>query len=269
MKFRAAGDREFHLRGNSSGADIDGIRLIHVTSVGPGEQIIKDGQFTTRLCDTFNENLTYFFALRPAYKLKGADEKQSLLHYFPFVFVLKIENLPTPYHVYPFDTGGAATGAFDRAASHWLYLDDFELENGIQGCANHIAWAFNDRLDYYEGTLRSDLTTGVPDWKVGIYAYNQIARLAQRGNNQPDLRASSVEIAYKENIPIRGTVELVIVPKNFLEDTRGKNKKIIDLLKKNGIKWQLYDWQPNQRPSDFHVKINQIVKRHLLKVKAL
>lgn len=99
-----------------------------MTAVGIAREIIRAGQLETRICKALGANLTYFFAMRPAYKLRDADEKHDILDYFPFVFLVSTDNLGPSYHVYPFDTGGALEGAFDEGASPAVYLEDYALE---------------------------------------------------------------------------------------------------------------------------------------------
>ncbi|GLV23889.1 hypothetical protein [Sphingobium sp. TomTYG45] len=71
-----------------------------MTAVGVAREIIRAGQIETRVCKALGANLVYFFALRPAYKLRDADQKNDILDYFPFVFLVSADNLGAPYHVY-------------------------------------------------------------------------------------------------------------------------------------------------------------------------
>ena len=101
----------------AAAARLDVKALIHVTAVGIGREIIAAEQLETRPCKFMKKHeLVYFFALRPAYKLRDGTEKTDKINYFPCVFVLSPDALQTPYHVYPFDTGGALGGVFDDKA---------------------------------------------------------------------------------------------------------------------------------------------------------
>lgn len=234
-----------------------------MTAVGAAREIIRAGQFETRKCPVFSRNLVYFFALRPAYKLKGSDQKQSVVDFFPFVFVVSPENLGAPYHVYPFDTGGAHSGAFDEGASPWFYLDDYELEVNLQAASDHIAWAFGDRANYYDGTLIAGFVNEFPDWDVGPITFGKIAALASVGSNRPDKRASAIEIAFDHHVNLK-EVKLAILPRQFLEDPDGNNTEIIDKLTATGVPWDTYEWTPNRAPADFQNEINKMVRAHLI-----
>lgn len=236
--------------------------LAHVTSVGGAREILRCGQLETRNCPVFNRPLVYTFALRPAYKSKNHTQKQSVLDYFPSVFLLKADALGDPYHVYPFDTGGARSGAFDEAASDHVYLEDYELASSLQAAADHIEWAFGSRANYFDGQLKAGLRATIPDWNTCAITFYDIALLAQEGSNQPDKRASSIEIAFRQHINLKQAVDFAILPRQFLEHPRGNNDPMINALKQAQIEWECYDWQPNSSPSDFQVEISALVRNY-------
>lgn len=236
--------------------------LIHVTAVGYGREIIEAGQLETRPCKAFkSRELVYFFALRPAYRLKDGTEKTDKINYFPCVFVVSPEKLHTPFHVYPFDTGGALAGVFDGKADRTVPLQDYELDPDLEAAGRHIGWAFGDMDRYLRGDLKPDLLDNVPQHETVTRGFVDIAGLASSGHNAPDRRASAVEVAYDRHIPLRDNVKLVILPKQYVEDTAGKNHALMARLEELGIKWRVYDWQPNRAPDDFLHEISEIVTR--------
>jgi hypothetical protein len=236
--------------------------LVHVTAVGIAREIIRAGQIETRVCKVLDEQLVYSFAMRPAYKLREGEKKRDILDYFPFVFLINTENLGAPYHVYPFDTGGALSGAFDDGASPAVYLEDYALEETLKAVDDHIEWAFGSRVDYYDGNLKADFGKDLPDWDTVAKTYAKIARLASVGSNRPDRRASAIEIAYNQHIPL-SEVKFAVLPYQFLEDHRGPNTDMIDRLTAAGVDWATYDWRPNRFPSDFRTEIDRLVRDHL------
>ncbi|HEX8125170.1 MAG TPA: hypothetical protein VF548_06275 [Allosphingosinicella sp.] len=264
---RTSGTADTALRGRADGAVRD-FYLIHVTSVGFAREIIRAEQIETRFCKVLGLKLVYTFALRPAYKLPENGAKSEIIDFFPFVFLLSTENLGPPYHVYPFDTGGAVAGAFDDGASPAVFLEDYALEETLKAVTDHIEWAFGSPSDYYNGKLRPDFSKDIPDWDSVAKTYAKIARLASVGSNQPDRRASAIELAYNHHIPL-GEVKLAILPYQFLEDPRGPNTEMIEKLKAAGVDWRTYDWRPNRAPSDFHAEIDRLVREHLLTVNQL
>ncbi|WP_040306377.1 hypothetical protein [Ahrensia sp. R2A130] len=146
----------------------------------------------------------------------------SIISHF---FLVSTENLGAPYHVYPFDTGGA----LDEGASPAVYLEDYALEETLRAVNNHIAWAFGNSADYYDGKLRSDFGKDIPDWDSGPKTFGKIARLASVGSNRPDRRASAIEVAYARHVPLND-VKFAVLPYQFLEDPSGRNTDMIDKL---------------------------------------
>ena len=261
LKRRTGGDANCSLRGRANAAPKD-FYLVHVTAVGLAREIIRAGQIETRVCKVLGENLVYFFAMRPAYKLRDADKKNDILDFFPFVFLVSTKNLGAPYHVYPFDTGGALEGAFDEGASPAVFLEDYALEETLQAVNDHIHWAFGTPADYYDGRLKADFAKNMPDWEAGPKTFAKISRLASVGSNRPDRRASAIEVAYSRHVGL-GEVKFAILPFQFLEDPHGTNTDMIDKLKAAGVAWETYQWRANRAPADFHSEINRLVREHL------
>ena len=236
--------------------------LAHVTPVGAARDIIRAQQIETRPCGRFGRDLVYFFALRPAYKAKGSGRKDVRIDHFPSVMLVDTEHMGLPFHVYPFDTGGALDGAFDEEASEYVYLEDYELESTLQAVNDHICWAFDTRADYFEGKLKQGFVEELPEWDVGARTFARIAGLASVGSNRPDGRASAVELAFNGHVRLE-QIKLMILPKQFLEDPRGNNTEVISGLETAGVEWAVYEWQPNRAPGDFHSEINAMVREYL------
>jgi hypothetical protein len=238
--------------------------LVHVTAVGAAREIIRCGQIEMRKCTVFGKQLTYFFALRPAYRRKDGGEPSDQLDRFPFVFIVDPDALGAPYHVYPFDTGGAMKGAFNEQASDYVYLEDYRLRPNYDAVSGQIGWAFGTRAAYYDGELRGGLEGTLAYHEAGPISFLRIAALASFGSNNPDQRASAIEIAFDRHVPIKGNVKFAIMPRQFLEDPRGDNKPMLDGLKAAGIDWEYYDWEPNLTPDEFRQEINRLVREHLV-----
>ena len=261
LKKRTSGEHDWTLRKRARGL-ARSYHLVHVTSVGSTREIIRAGQIETRYCKRFDADLVYFFALRPAYKLKKDEKKQSIIDFFPSVLLVSTEHMDSPFHVYPFDTGGALEGVFDDGASEHVYLGDYELETSFQAANDHIAWAFETRANYYDGKLKAGFADQFAPWDVGPLTFAKIAGLASVGSNRPDRRASAIELAFNAHVPLE-RIRLIILPKQFMEHPVGDNTGMIDSLAAAGVEWKTYEWQANRAPADFHREINEIVRRNL------
>lgn len=235
--------------------------LVHVTATGFAREIVESGNFEVRHCKVFNKDLAYFFVLRPAYRRKDGDAKSDLINRFPFVFIISPDAV-VPYHVYPFDTGGAEAGVFADQADEFVCLEDYELEPTHTAAAGQIGWAFGSLEAYYEGDLRNGLVAGIPAHETVTLGYHAIAGMARAGSNQPDKRASAIEIATARNVPLKGNVLLAVIPRQYLDDDGQENTAFIKQLQDRGIEWRTYEWQPNTAPNELQEEIAVIVRNY-------
>jgi hypothetical protein len=267
VKKRSGGAANWELRKRSQPGKVpEALPLVHVTAVGIAREIVHSGKLEARRCAVFKRGLLYFFAARAAYRLKEGDAKSHQINRFPFLFIVRPDAVPTPYHVYPFDTGGAVKGVFEAESDPYVYLEDYELEQNMAAAAGQIAWAFGTLEDYYEGNLRTDILDGVPTHETVTRGFIDIARMARSGSNQPDKRASAIEIASNHDVQLRDNVLLAILPKQYLEeDGDTPNHDFISRLKSAGIPWEVYDWQANTTPNEFQEEIAKIAKTFLQK----
>ncbi|MDB5414274.1 MAG: hypothetical protein JWR10_2609 [Rubritepida sp.] len=265
IRLRGGAPAELQLSNRAACGDIPKLLpLIHVTAVGTAKEIIGSTKLETRTCSVFGKKLVYFFSVKPAYRLGDSDEKSHQINRFPFVFVVRPESIADPFHVYPFDTGGAFSGVFDDQADPHLFLEEYALKSHHSAVAGQIGWAFGSIESYFEGNIRHDILENVPRFDTVTRGYVDIAQMARTGNNQPDKRASAIEIASVHDIPLKDNVTLAIIPKQYLEDDDGHgNVDFLDRLNKLNIPWTTYNWQPNTSPNAFQGEIADLVRLHL------
>ena len=255
--------RELRDLSANSGPVPEPLDLVHVTSVGAGREIVSLGQIETRPCAVFRRNLVYMFLARPAYRLRNGDAKSDQINRFPCVLVFRPNRLGPPYHIYPFDTGAGASGCYGDTVDPHVYLEDYELDPDPLAAQRHIAWAFGGNRQYFEGDLIPGLMKGLHAWQSVGLGWLTIAGLAATGSNRPDKRASAIEVAYSNHLPLKGHARLAIFPQQLIEDDRGKNSAFIEDLEKHGLPWETYDWRPNETPDFFMDEITRIVRRSL------
>ena len=244
--------------------------LMHVTSVGYAKEILRSGQIEMRPCKVFGKKLlSYFFELRPAYRLKHNDEKQEHITMFPFVFIVSPDLLDTPYHVYPLDTGGADAGAFEAKADKHVPLEDYALSNSLDHAAGHITWLFGSPEDYYAGNVKANVMGTLQPFDSEARSCVAIAELASAGSNAPDDRASAIEVAYARHVKLREHARCVVVPKQFLESNGVENTEFLEMLRDANLEIRTYEWQPNVPPEFFRGEIRRIVRGYLVDQKIL
>jgi hypothetical protein len=228
--------------------------LVHATAAWPAKEIIRSSKLVTKRCDVFETELLYFFVLRPAYRSKFGQEESHQLSRFPAVFILRPEAVGDPRHVYPFDTGGAAKGAFAKQADPYVPLEDYAVASTHSGAVGHIGWAFGTLEAYFEGRIREGLQDEVHAGESVTRGFLDVARMGVEGSNEHDKRASTIEMAASHNIELKDNVQLVILPKQYLEGNAGLLEDITAL----GADIELYDWQPNRAPDEFQKDIMRI-----------
>jgi len=224
--------------------------LVHVTNAWSAKEILKKKKFLTKTCDVFKKGLVYFFVLRPAYRTVKGSEKSRYLDYFPVAFILKADAVPMPFHVYPFDTGGAAKGAFKSNANALIPLEDYALAPSHSAAKGFIGWAFGSLENYFDAILRPGLSTEIHAMEGVETSYVAIAKMGVTGDAVHDTRASTIEIASDDNVDVPGNILLVIAPKPMLE-IKSHFSDAIAALSTAGADVRLYDWQPNRAPNDY------------------
>lgn len=228
--------------------------LVHVTAAWPAKEVVRSGKLMTKRCDVFETELLYFFVLRPAYRSKFGQEESHQLSRFPVVFILRPEAVNNPRHVYPFDTGGAAKGAFAKQADPYVPLEDYAVAPTHGGAVGHIGWAFGTLEAYFEGRLHDGLQDSVPAGESVTRGFIDVARMGVEGSNEHDKRASTVELAASHNVELKDNVQLIILPKQYLEGSTA----LLDEITALGAEIELYDWQPNRAPDEFQKDIIRI-----------
>ncbi|MFT4053843.1 MAG: hypothetical protein QM681_05010 [Novosphingobium sp.] len=226
---------------------------------------MRAGKLETRSCSVFKKQMLYFFVLRPDYRSRRGAEKSHQLNRFPAVFVIRPEAADPPVHVFPFDTGAADAGVFADQADPFIPLEDYELEPTLAAAFGHIEWAFGSASDYFDGRLRPDILSDVPQFETVTRGFVDVARMGRKGSNQHDRRASAVEVAVDHDVDLKGNALLAILPKQFLEDECGSNGQVVARLAELGVPIEIYDWRPNTSPDEFQETIADVARAWLSK----
>ena len=238
--------------------------LVHVTSVGWGRRIVSSGIIERRRCTVLENELIYFFLARPAYRFGKGDEKNDQLNFFPFAIILSPSALPSPYHVYPFDTGAFMAGFYDEVCDPSIYLDDYEIDPDFASATRHLEWAFGSVPEYFDARLKPALATSIPLWRAAGQSWVRIAGLSTVGRGRPDRRASAIELAFDQSIDLRqGHGRYLIFPEQLLEDPHGVNSEFLDMIRALDIDFETYAWRPNETPDSYADTIAAIMRRRL------
>ncbi|MGX9962771.1 hypothetical protein ACVFYP_05580 [Roseomonas sp. F4] len=242
----------------------DVLDLVHVTPAGFAlNALLNGGQIETRNCEVFGRPLAYFFIGRAAYRLRDGDKKARDAVRFPAAFVVEPDKLPQPYHVYPTDTGAMAHGHFPGVLMPSMTLEAHALENNLPAARRLITWAFGNYERYLDAALQPERE--LEQWQTAGLSYLAIARLAGSGQNTPvDARASSIEVAYSDHVPLRDHGRLVVLPDALLENPRSgvKNTELMDRLREFSLEPLTYKWRQGDTPDSHMADVARLVRKH-------
>ena len=237
--------------------------LVHVTAAWTANEIIRGGRLQARHCEIFGADLVYFFALRPDYRCRLGDKKSDQLTRFPVALILDPAAVPTPNHVYPFDTGAAARGFFEGAADPYVRLEDYELDPDHASVHGLIDWSFGNPAAYYEGDLRREARASIQGFESVSKGYVDIAGMGRPradANTEVDSRATAIEVTASHDVPLLGMIRLAIVPRQFLQG----NTRLIADFAALGAATEVYDWKPNTTPDGNLHHLQDIARRWLV-----
>ncbi len=228
----------------------EALPLVHSTTVWGAQEIAAAGKLITRHCDVFERELLYFFVMRPAYRSRFAGTASHQLSRFPVAIILPPQGLSPPFHVYPFDTGGAAKGAFASQADPQIPLEDYALREDLEAASAHIEWAFETIENF-----KPDILNGVEEHDIVTRGYTDVAKMGRKASNDFDRRSSAVEVAFSGDVQLASGNGLIVFPRQMLED-----KALIDKFKSFGFKVEAYDWRANTLPDEYTDDITDLAE---------
>jgi len=234
--------------------------LVHITVAGWAAEILRSPvpQIETRRCAVFGRDLAYFFVARAAFRPRQGDISSEDLTRFPVAFVIRPDNLGTPAHVYPFDSGAAHKGRYLNAHQSGVFLQDYALQPSMDAVRRMIAWGFGSYAGYLDAELDPMLEKSVAHSDYVARAYLRIARLAGIGANLPDGRSATIEVAYGGHVSLKSHASLVVLPQQLLEADAGAGS-IRQRLGALGVDFQTYDWQPGSTPDQHMDEVQRLV----------
>jgi hypothetical protein len=191
--------------------------LTHVTDAIWLQSILEQGKLSPRKCRVFGDLRLYAFYARPAYigKKKGPLHN---LNYAPVCFIIDAAVTASchPVEVFPFDTGALQSGLLSDPVHTTLLPFDFALEPKVDS-AQRLAKIFfgNDRA-YYSGVPARDKNVKPRPTESEIIAYNDLIK--RGGNEQRDERGTSIELHFKDPMPLSGKALAIMMPQEFYDD---------------------------------------------------
>jgi hypothetical protein len=180
--------------------------LMHITRAYAFDDILGGDTIDPRGCDVFNEQLTYLFYGRPAYRAKDGNNARRRL--------------------FPFDTGAFALGIYNQFFARVSRIEDFALEPSLDAAAKVVGTLYVNNEEYYIGGTRKNVP--IPHRQFELQGLYELARLPGVQDiksmwQQRDERSSAIEIQLNEPLPLTDALIAVVLPKPYMEDTEIKD----------------------------------------------
>lgn len=184
----------------------------HTTDAYSLREILTDEYIKPQPCSTFNEDLTYFFLGRPAYR-HNEEEQIRITAKAPVVIIFDncIEKLGKT--IYPFDSG-----AFKQKYSKWKHpdmpLSSFQMPCRESAPEKQLSEFFGTKENYL--ALKPSKPSRPYEGEFEVEAVTEI--LCDPSATEADDRRISVELIVDVSIPMRKPyLHALIIPERLEE----------------------------------------------------
>jgi hypothetical protein len=204
--------------------------FVHMTDCFGLVGIAKDRRLAVTHCRVMNEDLVYMFYGKPAYRTKH-NGNMGLSANLPCAFIFDPKSLSANIkRIYPFDSGGFATGLYQNYFHRKSELYSFELPGDLEYAEKIIQHFFVGKRDYYHGKSRKNVDVQPLDFVVeGLVEMARSPSYPSAEHSlSPDERASAIEIQLDTDVPIGKSVMAVVLPQIVLES--GEITQMLDGL---------------------------------------
>ena len=237
---------DFVKKHTSSACTIEQLPLLHSCDCFACRQIIDCEKLEARHCKVFKENLLYFFYGKPAYPVSEKEtKKRTAFEYCPVCFIVPCEKVAA-YRVFPFDTGALEAHKYDDFWHHSMSLDNFELDNTVDGIRQYVEVFFGSNYNYIQGQASIEKAT------VDPYINGLTSLLTANGAFEIDERARTIEVISRNDVPVNTAVECIILPEILLREP-----EISKYLEDNKIYHMEYSVRKLTAPSRYNEVVFQ------------
>lgn len=193
--------------------------LTHICPMFAFREIVGGASLNPQKCDVYNEDLTYLFYGRPAYRAKQ-NAYHRLKWSIPILFLLNPEETYSVRRVLPFDSGAFNKGMYGLTFAERSQVKDFELDPEIDSAQKFVTALYGNNKMYYAG--ESDKSLDLTDWDFELQGLDYLSKqpALQDPNSQLsiDERSSAVEIQISDPIDIGRSTLALFVPETLLVD---------------------------------------------------
>jgi hypothetical protein len=188
--------------------------LTHTTDAYDLRDIISDKEIKPRYCGIFEQDLSYFFYARPAYRKNGETQANSLAAYAPIILIFKPSLSEKAIAAFPFDSGGFKNEMYTDLTHHRMSVKDFGLHPSYERIGKLVSCFFGGNKSYYN----QDPASGLKFQKDEHEAESYKELITYRGKNDRDDRSSTIEMVFNRSTPLKDNLLAVVAPNSFLKD---------------------------------------------------
>lgn len=209
--------------------DVDGkikhLPLLHSCDGYGFRSILESERLEPAMCKIFKEKYLYAYYGIPSYR-KSLEEASKNMAFFPICFILNHRNIPDLDRLHPFDTG--AFFKIPEIKNEYFHpkmeLADFELDPSIRNAVRVVEKFYSTNKKYIENNP-SVSTSEFGETEFEARSYSSL--ISNEANTRYDNRVSTIEMIYKQFIPLnKDSLLQVIIPNSFLDDSFVRDKLI-------------------------------------------
>ncbi|CDZ46972.1 hypothetical protein [Neorhizobium galegae] len=213
--------------------------LFHTCDAFQGRTYLREQLLKTEdVCEVFNEQITYLFYGRPAFKYSMNEGNYVNLSMYPLCFVFDIDLVGAIKRIFPFDTGALHHKILKRFIHEKNVVADFELSPDQNRISDVIIHFYGSNRSYVDGKL-ADLQ--IDEFDFESTAFSQMHnRYVPDGSDE---RRITIEVHGEQQISLdKGALKALIVPAPMLDSQFLRN-----FSSSNGVELRSYDidvWDP-------------------------
>ena len=232
--------------------------LTHVTKGINLEDILRANALTPSDCEVLNDDLSFFFYGRPAYRVSG-DGSIKAEAACPTCLIFNSDLITKAEKVHAFDTGAFGKRMYNHILMEEMQVGDFSLEKDFSRPNKIISGVFKTKRTYFDADTTSALKSeeGAESWEFHTKAYLDL--IHSPGRNEPDDRICTIEVTIKGEVSLSGNLMAAIVPHTLWNEA--KQAPWLKQFSEVGVKIIPYLFVPNRHPEYYYGLMEGVVRK--------
>lgn len=215
-------------------------------------ELIGESNLTPTNCRVFNDELLYLFYGRSSYSKYSNGQVSLEDNLFAASMGIGQNDLNEDgiYKVFPFDSGAFYDDRFKPHISKMENVNDYLIPK--EAINLYIQEFFGNELNYLDGISKKFDCDNLDEKILKLNAL-----LSDRSHSNFDTRARTIEILYKNVIPL-DQIKILVIHERF------QNKEVVKKLAKSpSLKILTYDTDETGNESDIYTLIRSKIKEYM------